>query len=57
MKTNQNKIVKIKKDNELWKLYAELGAYAEKLNRLPDAAQVRKNPLQSAPLEITEMLF
>ena len=57
MKINQNKIVKIKKDNELWKLYAELGAYAEKLTRLPDAAQVRKNPLRSAPLEIIEMLF
>jgi hypothetical protein len=57
MKTTKNRTVRLKKDSELWNNYALLGAYAEKLNRLPDAGQVRQNPLRSAPQEMTVMVF
>lgn len=40
-----------------WKLYQQIGAFAEDLNRLPDAQEVRKNKPQSAPITLLPMVF
>jgi hypothetical protein len=49
--------LKIRKETETWKLQQQFGALAERLDRLPDANEVQRNPLQSAPIEMTTMLF
>jgi hypothetical protein len=57
MKVKVNRTVKIKKENEAWRTYELFGKFADGLNRLPDAGQVQRNPLRSAPPEITVMVF
>ena len=49
--------LKIRKDNEEWKIQQQFAAFAERLDRLPDANEVRRNALRSAPIELTAMLF
>ncbi|NOW95996.1 hypothetical protein [Mucilaginibacter sp. SG564] len=49
--------VKVEKDSDLWRIYAQFGQYATKLNRLPDAGEIQRNPLRSAPPAIVEMVF
>ncbi|WP_162842632.1 hypothetical protein [Mucilaginibacter pineti] len=57
MKATKNRTIKIKKENEQWKLYALFSRLTVSLDRLPDAGQVQRNPLRSAPPELTEMVF
>jgi hypothetical protein len=47
----------IQTEDELWKLYTKIGKFAERINRLPDAAESRKVKRKSAPLENTPMIF
>ncbi|HEY9195388.1 MAG TPA: hypothetical protein VIM77_03960 [Mucilaginibacter sp.] len=49
--------VKVDKDNDLWRIYAQFGNYAAKLNRLPDAGEIQRNPLRSAPPAMVVMVF
>ncbi|WP_159440685.1 hypothetical protein [Mucilaginibacter sp. OK098] len=49
--------VKVDKDSDLWRIYAQFGNYAEKLNRLPDAGEIQRNPLRSAPPAMVVMVF
>jgi hypothetical protein len=53
----KNRIVKINKKGNQGKIQQLFGELAERLNRLPDADEVRRNPLRSAPAELTEMVF
>jgi hypothetical protein len=57
MKATKNRTVKIKKENEQWQLYGLFSRFTASLDRLPDAGQVQRNPLRSAPPELTEMVF
>ena len=52
-----NRIIKINRKGDLWKLQQLFGELAEQLNRLPDADEVWRNPLRSAPAGLTEMVF
>jgi hypothetical protein len=56
----KNKIirkVKVDKESDLWRIYAQFGNYAQKLNRVPDTAEMLRNPARSAPLGLVEMVF
>ncbi|MEZ2336368.1 hypothetical protein AB6735_12080 [Mucilaginibacter sp. RCC_168] len=53
----KTRVVKIKKENREWKLQQQFGAFVDKLNRLPDAGEVQRNPMRSAPAGLTEMVF
>ncbi|WP_374950148.1 hypothetical protein [Mucilaginibacter sp.] len=52
-----NRIIKINRKGDQWKLQQLFGELAERLNRLPDADEVRRNPLRSAPAGLTKMVF
>jgi hypothetical protein len=56
MKKQQRK-VKVKRGNDQWKIQQLFGNLAERLDRLPDAGEVQRNPLRSAPPELTTMVF
>jgi len=49
--------IKIRKESEEWKLQQDFGDFAQRLNRLPDANEVQRNPLRSAPAGLTVMVF
>jgi hypothetical protein len=49
--------IKINKENDQWKLHQLFGEYALNLDRLPDAREIQRNPLRSAPQGLTEMVF
>jgi len=51
------RIVRLTKDEKQWKIYQALAGFANNLDRLHDAAAVRKNKLKSAPVELTVMVF
>ncbi|MCR8557366.1 hypothetical protein KXD93_06920 [Mucilaginibacter sp. BJC16-A38] len=53
----KNRIIKIIKENREWKLQQQFSAFVDKLNRLPDANGVQRNPVRSAPAALTEMVF
>jgi hypothetical protein len=58
MKKQQKvRTLKIRKETEEWKLQQQFGEWAERLDRLPDANEVQRNPLRSAPIGMTVMLF
>jgi len=57
MKTQKSRTVKIKKETDQWKIQQLFGKYAGMLDRLPDAGEVQRNPLRSAPDGIAEMVF
>lgn len=52
-----NRIVKRNTKGTQWKAQQAFGRLAAELNRLPDADEVMKNPLRSAPLGLVEMVF
>lgn len=55
----KNKVItktKVDKESDLWKIYAQFGSYAERLNRLPDTGEMQRNPLRSAPHELVTMV-
>ena len=52
-----NRIVNINQQNEQWKIQQQFGELANYLDRLPDANEVRRNPLRSAPPGLVEMVF
>jgi hypothetical protein len=56
MKTKLRK-VKVKRNNDQWKIQQLFGNLAERLDRMPDAGEVQRNPLRSAPTELTTMVF
>jgi len=56
-KQQQERTIKIRKESEAWKLQQHFGALTDRLNRLPDANEVQRNPLRSAPAGLTEMVF
>jgi hypothetical protein len=56
-KQQKIRTIKIRKESEEWKLQQHFGEWAERLNRLPDANEVQRNPLRSAPAGLTEMVF
>ena len=49
--------MKINTKGDQWKIQQLFGELAARLDRLPDADEVRRNPLRSAPAGITEMVF
>ncbi|MCC8423555.1 hypothetical protein [Mucilaginibacter sp. UR6-11] len=58
MKKQQGeRTLKVRKENEVWQLQQRFGRLVEKLDRLPDANEVRRNALGSAPQGIAEMVF
>ena len=58
MKTaTENRIIKRNTKGKQWKAQQAFGKLAAELNRLPDADEVRKNPLRSAPPGLVEMVF
>ncbi|MES2113204.1 MAG: hypothetical protein V4577_30920 [Bacteroidota bacterium] len=56
-KEQKERVIKINKENREWKLQQQFGAFTDKLNRLPDANEVQRNPGRSAPAGLTEMVF
>jgi len=52
-----NRVIKINKKGDQWKVQQLFGELTGRLDRLPDADEVRRNPLRSAPAGITEMVF
>jgi hypothetical protein len=56
-KQKLNRVIKVNTKGDQWKIQQLFGELAERLNRLPDADEVRRNPLRSAPADITEMVF
>ncbi|WP_460692237.1 hypothetical protein [Mucilaginibacter puniceus] len=52
-----NRIIKINTKGDQWKLQQLFRELTGRLDRLPDADEVRRNPLRSAPADITEMVF
>ncbi|WP_162996294.1 hypothetical protein [Mucilaginibacter celer] len=52
-----NRIVKIDQKGNQWKIQQLFGGLAAGLDRLPDANEVRRNPLRSAPAGLTVMVF
>ncbi|WP_431199569.1 hypothetical protein ACQ86K_00840 [Mucilaginibacter sp. P19] len=58
MKKNiKNRVIKINTESNQWKIQQLFGELAVRLDRLPDADEVRRNPLRSAPAGLTEMVF
>ncbi|MGF7079637.1 hypothetical protein [Mucilaginibacter sp. UYCu711] len=57
MKTPTQRRVTIKKENEQWNLHQQFRKFTEAIDRLPDAAQVQRNPARSAPQGIVPMVF
>lgn len=58
MKTKpKNRVVRIRREGDQWKIQQLFGKLAAHLNRLPDAGEVQQNPLRSAPVEMTGMVF
>lgn len=53
----QQRIVKINRKNDQWKIQQLFGKLAEGLDRLPDADEIQRNPLRSAPTELIGMVF
>ncbi|QHS55196.1 hypothetical protein GWR56_06450 [Mucilaginibacter sp. 14171R-50] len=53
----KNRVIKINTKGDQWKIQQLFGELAGRLDRLPDADEVRRNPLRSAPAGITEMVF
>jgi hypothetical protein len=47
----------IKKEDEQWELHQQFSKLTDYLDRLPDAAEVRRNPPRCAPLSILPMVF
>lgn len=56
-KAPKPRTVKINRNNPSWQLQQQFGKIATALDRLPDAAEVRRNPPRSAPVEIAGMVF
>jgi hypothetical protein len=56
-RASKNRVIKITKENREWKLQQQFGTFIDKLNRLPDANEVQRNPGRSAPAVLTEMVF
>ncbi|MDP9047200.1 MAG: hypothetical protein M3N14_03630 [Bacteroidota bacterium] len=52
-----NRIVKLNPKSNQWKIQQLFGELVKNLDRLPDANEVRRNPLKSAPTDLTEMVF
>lgn len=40
-----------------WHIHQYIGQFARELDRLPDAAQLRKDRQKSAPLNMVDMVF
>jgi len=53
----KTRVIKIEKENREWKIQQQFGNLVDRLNRLPDAGEIQRNPLRSAPAGITEMVF
>jgi hypothetical protein len=49
--------IKLTKNKKLCRLYKQLGTWAENVDRLHDAQEVKKNPNSSAPLDLLPMIF
>jgi hypothetical protein len=56
-KRTVNRIIRINTKSDQWKIQQLFGELAGRLDRLPDADEVRRNPLRSAPAGLTEMVF
>jgi len=56
-KTKSIRKVTVIEKSKQWKLHQLFGDLAERLDRLPDAREVRQNPLRSAPQERIVMVF
>jgi hypothetical protein len=57
---NNNKAtgsIEMPKTKRQWKLYQQIGTFAQDLNRLPDAQEIRKSKPQSAPIALLPMVF
>jgi hypothetical protein len=53
----KDRVIKINKEKREWKLQQQFGGLIDKLNRLPDANEIQRNPSRSAPQGIAEMVF
>jgi hypothetical protein len=53
-KTGQIEKAKTKRQ---WQLYQQIGELAETMRQLPDAAQAKRNPHRSAPVELLPVVF
>jgi len=53
----KNRVIKINKEGKGWQLQQRLGELTDRLDRLPDANEVERNPLRSAPAGLVEMVF
>jgi len=47
----------INKEEDQWKLHQLFRNFTQKLDQLPDAGEVRRNPQRSAPQGILPMVF
>jgi len=56
-KKGKDRVIKINRENREWKLQQQFGRLTDQLNRLPDANEIQRNPIRSAPLAIAEMVF
>ncbi len=45
------------KSKRQWKIYQQLGAMAQNLDRLPDIGEIRQRRPYSAPQELLPMVF
>lgn len=53
----KDRVITLNKHSDQWQVQQLFKAWAARLDRLPDAGEVRGNPLRSAPPELTEMVF
>ncbi|MFA6083441.1 hypothetical protein [Mucilaginibacter sp.] len=57
MKQPIKRKVPIIKDTDQWKLHQLFANFTQKLDQLPDAGEVQRNPKRSAPQGIVPMVF
>lgn len=51
------RIKEVENYSTLWRLHQSIGQFVSGLNRLPDAAAVRKDRQKSAPRQLVDMVF
>lgn len=56
-KKRKVKIIKIRQYSDQCYLHNQIAEFARNLNRIPDAAEVRKEKTRSAPVTTLDMVF
>ena len=51
------RIQEVENYSKQWRLHQDIGLFAKGLDRLPDAAAVRKDRQRSAPRHMVDMVF